>query len=154
MGVLAALIAIIVGVGIWVVFTYSSGGPVVSAREMGERATAARDMVIGDLAPGKALYFRTDSYNAGQSTTEESWMVLGDKEELVRAVTQVRDTGGSLIATAESRGGVLTHSDHVTGDVITLPDATGYSMSDWVASALTGIETLNSRDPRTGRGQL
>ena len=144
----AALIALVlaaVGVGIWATLTYTGGTPVVSAQALGERAKAERDSLIASLASGKALYFRIESYNLGESAVEETWMVLGENNEVTRTVTQSRNSEGTLVATGDSSGGVFTHTDHVTGEVMTMADDVTYSAEDWVSSAWTAVETLQSR---------
>ena len=74
-------------------------------------------------------------------------MVLGSDGELVRAITQSKDSSGSIVATGESSGGVLTHTDHVTGEVMTLPDDTGLNGRTSAVYESTGGTEADSYGP-------
>ncbi len=64
-----------------------------------------------------------------KTTTDETWMLVGDGGLLTAAMTKVYDPKGKLIATATSGGGATVYHDLLADGVMEFPDMTGGNLA-------------------------
>ncbi len=114
---MAALVAILLGVGIWLAIAYwGRTSPPTAAQQ---RAVAQQDKqaLVDGLAQGQILYIRSEAYRRvrlgslgrrdyPQRVIDEVWVVIGSDGAIETSISTRRDLDGELIGHSKLKDGV------------------------------------------------
>ena len=167
---IAALVAVLLGVGVWLFITY----------EMDELTLQDKQTIIDSLGRGQVLYTKREDYQVNrlglglaghpQTVIDESWMEAGPDGNFDASIGVIRSLDGELIQYSELEDNVMTYSDLVNDvyweensrsdwDLVKLVEAL-WGVPQFIADRgyifaglgeLNGRETLIYERPRTSK---
>ena len=139
----AAFVAILLGVGVWLAIAYWGGTSPPTAAQQRAAAQQDKQALVDGLAQGQILYIRSEDYRKVrlgplgqrdylQRVIDETWVVIGSDGATETSISTRRDLDGELIGYSELKDGVNTYSDLISGVYFEMPMGIGLGYAEWV----------------------
>ena len=156
---MAALVAVLLGVGIWLAIAYWGRTSPPTAAQQRAAAQQDKQALVEGLAQGQILYIRSEDYSKvrlgplgqrdyPQRVIDETWVVIGSDGATETSVGTMRDLDGDLIGYSELKDGVNTYSDLTSGVYFDMPMGIGLGYAEWVKGRLDVISITNRMEAR------
>ena len=136
---IAALVAVLLGVGVWLAIAYWGGTSPPTVAQQRAAAQQDKQALVDGLAQGQILYIRSEDYRKVrlgphylQRVIDETWVVIGSDGATETSISTRRDLDGELIGHSELKDGVNTYSDLISGVYIDMPMGIGLGYAEWV----------------------
>ena len=140
---MAGVLAVLLGVGVWLAIAYWGGTSPPTAAQQRAAAQQDKQALVDGLAQGQILYIRSEDYSRirlgplgqrdyPQRVIDETWVVVGSDGATETSISTMRDLDGELIGYSVLKDGVNTFSDLISGVYFDMPMGIGLGYAEWV----------------------